>query len=169
MPRTDFASLPDHARLWVFSAARALDAGERDDLLETVDAFLDRWAAHGVPLTCGRDWRYGQFLLVGADERAAGVSGCSIDALTRTLRDFEQRLGVPLLDNGPVVFRRDDAVARVSRAEFADLAVCGDVTPETIVFDNTVPTVGAAREGGWERAARDAWHGRVFFAAPDQP
>jgi hypothetical protein len=102
VPHVPFASLPDSARLWIFAAERPLTPPERDALLLDVDRFLAQWAAHEVPLTCGRDWRYERFLLVAVDEAAAGVSGCSIDALVRRLREHERQLGIALLDNGPL-------------------------------------------------------------------
>jgi hypothetical protein len=163
MPRLHFDDLPDDARVWIFAAERPLSADERETLLRDVDAFLDGWAAHGVPLRCGRDFRYDRFLLIAVDEAAAGVSGCSIDALTRTLREHERRLGAALLDNGPVLFRSTDGIARVSRGAFTKLADAGTATPETVVFDNTVPDLGALRAGRWETPARASWHGRAFF------
>lgn len=163
MPRVAFDQLPDDARLWVFAADRDLDATARAAVLETVDGFLDAWAAHGVPLTCARDLRYERFLLVAVDERAAGASGCSIDALTRQLRTLETRLGLALLDNGPINFRDGDAIRRASRADFRSLAEAGSVSGATVVFDNTAPTVGAVREGRWETPARDTWVGRSYF------
>ncbi|HKI94374.1 MAG TPA: hypothetical protein VJ992_03685 [Gemmatimonadales bacterium] len=163
MPRVAFDRLPDDARLWVFTAARTLAPGERDQLLENVDAFLDGWAAHGTPLTCAREIRYDQFLLVAVDEHAAGASGCSIDALTQRLRGLEQRLGVSLLENAPVLYKDGETIRRVPRPEFAALAERGTVTADTIVFDNSVVTVGAVRDGTWETPARASWHGRAYF------
>jgi hypothetical protein len=163
MPRVAFDALPDHARLWVFAAERPLTSHEREALLSDVDAFLDGWAAHGVPLRGARDFRYDRFLLVAVDEETAGVSGCSIDALTRQLRRHEQHIGVSLMDNGPVLYRTADGIARVSRAAFGDLADAGTVSSDTVVFNNTVPTVGAVRSGQWETAAQNSWHGRAFF------
>lgn len=163
MPPIAFDQLPDHARLWIFAASRPLTDAERGRVLEHVDAFQENWAAHGTPLTSGRDVRYGRFLLVAVDEQAAGVSGCSIDALTRRLRHLEQELDVELLNNGPVLYRDGDEIRRVSRPEFHRLADAGQVTPETPVFDNTVATVGGVRRGSWESPAADTWHGRVFF------
>lgn len=163
MPMVSLTALPDTARLWIFAAERALSLAERQALLADVDGFLMAWTAHGVPLACGRDWRHERFLLVAVDEAAAGVSGCSIDALTRKLREHEKTLGLALLDNGPVLYREGNGIARVPRGRFRALAEVGAVSPDTVVFDNTVQSLGALRAGRWETVARGSWHGRAFF------
>jgi hypothetical protein len=163
MPLAPLGSLPDSARLWVFAAERALTPGEADALLDTVDGFLGVWAAHGRPLTSARELRESRFLLIAVDEAAAGASGCSIDALVREVRGLESRLGLALVDHGPVVFRDGGDIRRVARDEFAALAQAGRVTPQTLVFDNTISSLAALRAGQWERPAAAAWHGRAFF------
>jgi hypothetical protein len=162
MPRVELATLPDDARVWVFSADRRLAAHECARLLEAVDGFLDRWNAHGSPLTCARDWRYQQFLVVAVDERTAPPSGCSIDALVHALRALETELGLSLLDHGRVWFREGGEVRCVDRAAFRTLAREGAVGPDTVVFDNTLTRL-AQLSDAWERAARESWHRRVYF------
>jgi hypothetical protein len=162
MASVPFDRLPASARLWVFAAERPLDAGERAQVLDVVDDFLSNWKAHGAPLTSARDLRYDRFLLVGVDEASAGASGCSIDAMVHHLESLERKLGVALLDHGPVLFRQHEAIARLPRPAFAELARRGDVSPDTIVFDNTVTRVADVREGRWERPARESWHARAF-------
>ena len=163
MPRVEFDALPGHARLWVFAAERDLTAVERQRLLQTVDNFLNDWQAHRHPLTSARDFRYDRFLLVAVDEVAAGVSGCSIDALVRAIKQLEATLGVRLVDHGPVLYRDDGRIVRVARDEFAELARAGRVTPATPVFDNTVTRVEDVRAGRWDGPASAAWHGRALF------
>jgi hypothetical protein len=163
MPHVPFEQLPPHARLWIFSAARPLSEEERRRILSEADAFIDQWTAHGVPLTAARDLRHDRFVLVGVDEQAAGVSGCSIDALVRRMQQLETQLGVELLDHGPVVYRDGENIARVSRERFAELATSGAVGLDTRVFDNTLTRVGDLQAGRWEVRAADAWHGRAFF------
>ena len=163
MPVVPLGSLPDDARVWVFAAERALAPAEADAVLGTVDGFLGVWAAHGHPLTSARELREGRFLVVAVDEAATGASGCSIDALVREIRDLEARLQVTLVDHGPVVFREGGAIRRVPRDEFAALARDGRVTPDTVVFDNTISRLAALREGRWELPASASWHGRAFF------
>jgi hypothetical protein len=163
MPLVAFDQLPADARLWIFAADRELTVPERDRLLAGVDEFLGDWRAHGHPLTVARDWKYDRFLLVGVDEASAGASGCSIDAMTRTLLLLERALEVELLDHGPVLFRQESgAIARLPRPAFAELARGGSVTPDTVVFNNTLTRVGELRDGRWETTARASWHGRAF-------
>src|SRR5688500_2038506 len=162
MPAVPFEHLPDAARLWVFAAARPLDQAQQSALLSHTDAFLDRWAAHGAPVVGGRELRHGRFLLVGSDERATGVSGCSIDTLFHTLGALEQQLGVPMRDSSLVYFR-DEAgeIQAEPRPAFRQRAAAGGVAEDTVVFDNTIGTVGELR-GGWEKPLRDSWHARAF-------
>jgi hypothetical protein len=164
MPRVLFDELPPDARVWIFGAERPLVDTERARVLDEVDAFIGQWAAHDVPLTTARDLRYDQFIFVAVDElAAAGASGCSIDALVRRMKGLQAELGVELVNHAPVLYRDGADIARVSRERFADLVESGSISQETVVFDNTVTTVGAVRDGRWELPAANSWHGRAFF------
>lgn len=163
MPLVPFDTLPDDARLWIYAASRPLPPIERDALLSAVDTLLTEWRAHGAPLTTGRDWRHDRFLFIGVDERTAGVSGCSIDALHGGLRAIERRLGVALLNGPPAWYRQGEQIVGVSREEFADLARAGRVGLDTPVFDTTVMSMGDVRSGGWERPLAGSWYQRAFF------
>ena len=132
-------------------------------LLANVDGFLDQWGPHNVPLITARDLRYGQFLFVAVDQRTAGPSGCSIDTLVRQMKVLQEELGVELVNHAPVLFRRGNAVERVSREDFTDMAVSGAVTLDTTVFNNTLKNVGEIRAGRWEVPAADSWHAQAFF------
>jgi hypothetical protein len=163
MSAVSFDELPDDARVWVFAAPRPLAADEAASLLARVDGFLAGWAAHGAPVRGGRDFRHERFLLVGADERATGVSGCSIDSLFHALAEVERESGVRFRDSTPVFYRdAAGAVRSVTRAEFRRMAAAGEVAADTPVFDNTVGSVGEVRGGRWETRLRDAWHARAF-------
>ncbi len=163
MPRTTFDRLPEHGRLWVFPASRALEPAEREALLEEVDAFLDGWAAHGEPLHAARDLREDRFLLVGVDVDASSPSGCSIDALVNRLRALGTELDVVLVDHASVWYRGAEGIERVTRARFKELAEEGAVDPDTPVVDTTLTRVDQLRKEGLERPARDSWHARAFF------
>jgi len=161
MPMVPFDALPDEARAWVFGASDPLDEAGSARLLRAVDDTLSQWSAHGVPLTCARDWRDGRFLAIGVDQRDAGASGCSIDALFRVLQGLERALGTALVAGGRV-FYRDPAgtVQCVDRAGYAARARRGEVGGATPVFDTTVTTVGDYR-ARFERPAAASWHAQL--------
>lgn len=163
MPHVDLSQLPEEARLWIFSAERPLTAGEQSRLLAAVDDFISQWKAHDTFLTAGRELQYSRFLFVAVDQRQAGPSGCSIDALIRRMKVLQQELGVELVNHAPVLFRRGDAIERVERERFGELAAAGEISIETTVFDNTLTRLGDVRAGLWETRAADSWHARVFF------
>ncbi len=163
MSAVPFSELPNDARLWVFAAARPLTPEQQETLLARVDEFLDGWLAHGREVVGARELRHDRFLLVAADERATGVSGCSIDSLFRALKELERELQVSLLDSSLVYYRSEDgAIQALSRGEFRERVRAGEVAEDTVVFDNTVRSVGEVREGRWELPMRDSWHARAF-------
>lgn len=163
MPRIPFDQLPDDARLWVFPTSRPLTPSEEEEMVARVDAFLDQWVAHGAPLSAGRDWREGRFLLVAVDEASAPPTGCSIDSLARMLRDLGREWDVSFLDHSPVWYRKDGEAVPVSRRDFKSMAEAGEVSLETPVFDNAVTRVSQLRGSEWEKPAGASWHRRAFF------
>jgi hypothetical protein len=165
MPVQPLDLLPDDARAWVFPAADRLSADAEQALLRAVDAFLAAWRAHGAPLTCGREWRDGRFLVVAVDQRPADASGCSIDGLFRTLRTLEPALGTTLLPGGLVYWRDDEGLVRsATRPQFAAHAATGAVRADTPVFDPSVDTLGRWRRE-FERPAGSSWHARWLAPA----
>lgn len=150
--RVAIDQLSNAADIWIFGISPALDEEKSRVLLGQVDAFLDDWAAHGIPIRGARDLREGSFLIIAADEHRER-SGCSIDRLFGTLRQLERELGVQILDANRVFLRSGERVQAVPRQEFGKRA-----SASTPVFDTTAEQLGAIRTGAWERPASESWH-----------
>ncbi|HVE77802.1 MAG TPA: hypothetical protein VNA89_03020 [Gemmatimonadaceae bacterium] len=164
MPHVPFSSLPDDARVWVFASDTPIRGAAADRLLGEVDRFLDGWAAHGLPLACGRDWCEDRFLTIAVDQRQAHASGCSIDGLFRALRALEPVIGASLVAGGRVFYRtRDGEVAAVARDAFAALGAARVVDRETLVFDTSVITLGDWRDH-FETQLGRSWHAQLVGA-----
>ncbi len=153
MPRIDINQLDDDARIWIFGISPPLDAARSARMTEAVDAFLDGWTAHDMPVRSARELRDGAFLVIAVD-RETEQSGCSIDRMFGLLRQFERDFGVAILDPNRVFVRGGDGgVHAVTRAEFRE---SGD--PHTLVFDTLAERLGEVRRGRWERRAEESWH-----------
>ena len=162
MPTTEFNSLPDSARVWVYGADKPLDESSTSVLLDETDKFLSQWKAHGTDLVSARDWSEDRFLTIAVDQEREGASGCSIDVLFRTLKSLEQQLGAKLVTSGLVYFRgRDGQVRAVTRDEFSELAVGGEIDGTTEVFDLTVTSLREWR-ARFRAKAENSWHAALI-------
>ncbi len=162
MPVVPFAELPDDSRVWLFGSAAPIDEVDMQRVLTTVDGFLAKWAAHGQPLWCARDWRDERFLAVGVDTSREGASGCSIDGLFRALKGIEEGIGTTMLDSSLVYYRDElGLVHALSREDFALLGRGGHVGPATPVMDLAL-TDAAAYRTRFERRASESWHAALL-------
>ena len=165
-----FSALSDNARLWCFHAPRALAGAEVKTLSSGVEAFLLQWQSHGAPVTAGYEIRHNQFVLIGAEQHADGLAGCSMDSLRDAVALAGRGLGVELIDSPPIVWRDSSATGGLTggvircavRAEFKEVVAGGSITPETVVFDETIQSVGELRQGRWELPLRESWHAKAF-------
>lgn len=127
-------------------------------MLSKVDLFLDRWAAHNVPIVSARDLIGGTFLVIAVDKQSE-TSGCSIDRMFGLLQQLERELDVSILDPNRIFVRREGTITALSRDRFRESAA-----PSTTVVDVLAERLGEIRSGRWERPASDSWH-RSLLAA----
>ncbi|MEP6729881.1 MAG: hypothetical protein ABJE10_04540 [bacterium] len=157
MPVVPFETLPDSARVWVFGSDRLLSEDDTKTLLLGVDAHLAEWKAHGNPLTVGREWRDGRFLIVAVDQSTAGATGCSIDGLFRVLQELERQVRANLVGGARVFYRDDHGVVQsASRDEVGALAASAAIAEDTVIFDTSLTDLGTWR-ACFERPAKDSW------------
>ena len=165
MPIVPFSTLPSESRVWVFGSDPALTGDAAEKLLAEVDGFLAQWKAHGVPLTCSREWSHDRFLTIGVDTTQETASGCSIDGLFRTLQVLERALGARLVAGGRVFYRDDEGrVQSTSRDRFGALAERSVVSAGTPVFDTSV-TTAADRRARFETTAEESWVSSLLVPA----
>lgn len=163
----DFKDLPDSSRLWIYGAARPLSDQEVRQLREQMSQFMEQWTAHKRELRTGWELRYNRFILIGVDESMMNASGCSIDDMVRNLRAFEQQIGVDIVDSHAKVFFRDRSgeIQCVPRTEFKQLVEKGQITENTIGFNNIIQTAGELRASKWEAPMKETWHRQAFGIA----
>jgi hypothetical protein len=155
-------SMPDEARLWAYHTASALSASEVETLKRNLDQFVLEWSAHGKALAAAYDLKYSQFLLLAVDERKAPASGCSIDSMVRYLGSLQFSVGIQFVGTPPVCYRKGDSVYCCSRDQFRRLVKEGEVSQDTIVFNETIQTVGEYKRGLWEGPFSRSWHSKAF-------
>lgn len=158
-----FRELPDHARIWIYVADRALDEREERKMVAHLDAFCSEWTSHGRPVTSGAALIESRFALIAGIIPDADISGCGIDSSVHALERAAEELDFRWMPALAVHFRaQDGTIVSVSRPEFRELARAGRIDATTPVFDLSIQTLGELRAGKLEQSAATTWHGRVF-------
>lgn len=131
-----FDQLEDKTKVWSYQADRLLTDTEVQWINEQLDPFLEEWAAHGTKLKAYGEVVNHAHLILAVDESAHNASGCSIDTSVRFIKQLEKELQLSFFNRLKMLTLSNDQFAYVN---YADLSGLPD---ETIVFNNTVSTVG---------------------------
>ena len=138
--------MPSHARLWIYKATRGLSEAEQSLIRDRGALFAADWSAHGAQLDACVDVVIDRYVLIAVDEDQARASGCSIDKSVAFIKSLEHDLQLSLTDRMVVAYEKDGQVIGARLQELQRLLKAGEVTPDTVVFDDQVSTVGEWRE-----------------------
>lgn len=158
----EFQDLPNHARVWIYQANRALNEQE----LAFVQSYLKQavldWNAHGVPLLGSFQIRYHQIIVIAVDEQQHAASGCSIDASTGWFKDLAFQLGIDFFDRS-VALVQDEALTLFPLLGIKQAVAEGQITPDSFIAVPQVQDLGEYR-AHWPAKANDSWLKKYFIA-----
>ena len=135
---TNFNTLPQNSRIWIYQADREFTRVEVDLLQENAIAFIEEWTRHGAALKGSFALKYNRFLVLAVDESFANASGCSIDASVRFVKQMEKLFSVDLMNKLNVTYKEGQTIRLVNLSTFQEYAKIQKITSETIVFNNMV-------------------------------
>lgn len=158
---TEYKNLPNNSRVWMYQSDRVFTEKEIEFISEKATAFIEQWTRHGDNLKGSFTIKYNQFLVLAVDENFNNVSGCSIDASVRFVKELENELQVDLMNKLNVSFKDGNNINIVKLVDFQQFAKAQKITKETIVFNNMVQTKEEV-ENNWEIPASNSWHNRFI-------
>lgn len=145
---------PDNARIWVFTSDREVSADQQQALASPILTFLEQWATHGKALTATGVWLNAFQLAIVLDQSKVGASGCSIDALTRFMREIGANSQIDWFNRMNMLIEEGGMIQRVP---FTDLKNY----PNALLFDPLVETLGDMR-GNWPVAVGESRYSGVI-------
>ena len=144
------------SRVWIYQSNRLFTLNEALAIEELLNDFTAKWASHGVPVKGAGYLFFGQFIILMADERATGVSGCSTDSSVRLIKDIEQRFGVNMFDRVSLAFVVKDKVQLLPLSQLQYAFDNRFIDSHTLYFDNLVQTK-TELENNWIIPIRKSW------------
>lgn len=151
-------TLPDHSRVWVFQADSFLTDADADLLQREGSAFAAAWKAHGKELGARFAVICNLFAVMAVDESRDGATGCSIDAFMRFMLQKQDEFGVSFTNRMCIAYLENDEIRLCKSGDLVQLKINEKITPETLVFDNLVTTLGEFKHSRLKAAAQ-TWIG----------
>jgi hypothetical protein len=150
-----------HSRVWIYQASRLFlisEALEMEDMLKT---FVISWKSHGTPVKGYANLFFGRFIVLMADETAAGVSGCSTDSSVHLIKQVAEKYNVDMFNRQTLAFIVKDKIELIPLSQLSYAIENNFITGNTLYFNNTVPTKEAL-EKHWIIPTKDSWLGKHF-------
>lgn len=150
------AEMDSSSRVWVYQSSRLFTISEALQIEDMLNEFVVSWHSHGISVKGYANLFYGQFIVLMADETAAGVSGCSTDSSVRLMKTIEQKFRVQLFDRLLLAFLIEDKVQLlpISQLDFAEQNQF--ISRDTLYFNNTVQTKKELEEK-WLLPLKESW------------
>ncbi|MBI1780941.1 MAG: hypothetical protein HYR66_06170 [Sphingobacteriales bacterium] len=154
----DESFAPD-SRIWIYQSSRLFALSEALQIEELLNHFVANWKSHGDPVKGAAYLFFGQFIVLMADEKATGVSGCSTDTSVRLIKEIENLYKVNMFDRQNLAFVVKDKVQLIPLSQFAYAAENNFINADTLYFNNTVLTK-VALENNWIIPVKNSWLGK---------
>jgi len=158
---TDFSTLADHSRIWVFQSSKVLQGDMRTEISSKLIAFLKDWAAHGQSLFAAFEIKFDRFIIIAVDEAMAQATGCSVDKLMHTVQSIDDQYSLDLLNRMKVAYRSGEDILECDMNSFTEMLKSGEVDDSTFVFNNVVQTLGEFKTS-WETTVKNSWHANLL-------
>lgn len=150
------ADFDQSSRVWIYQANRRLSMSEALNLEDVLNSFVAGWKSHGDEVKGFGTLLFGQFIILMADEKATGVSGCSTDSSVRLIKEIEKGFGISLFDRTALAFLVKENIQVLPMAQLSYAVENGFINEDTIYFNNTVQTKSEL-ENNWMIPVKNSW------------
>jgi hypothetical protein len=128
------------SRVWIYQSSRLFSIGEALEIEDMLNDFVEQWHTHGAKVKGYANLLFGQFIVILADESAAGVSGCSTDSSVRLIKNIEQQFKVDMFNRQNLAFVVKDKVQLLPLQQLKYAVENNFIEAETLYFNNLVQT-----------------------------
>lgn len=142
-------------RVWAYIISKSLSKEELNQLQQDGNEFVINWTAHENKLSASFEIMYQRIIIVKVNEAVHGASGCSIDKLTRFIKETEQKFKVELLNRLLVAYKIGETVEITSASNIKDLLSQNVISENTIVLNTALANENELKV--WEQELKNTW------------
>jgi hypothetical protein len=142
-------------RVWIYTISKALTDEQLQQLTLQGQSFVNQWTAHEQKLAAQFSIEKKRLIVVKVDEQVYGASGCSIDKLTRFVKQLETEYSIELLNRLLVAYENKDAIEVVPTSSIKTLLQNQTITEHTKIYNTAITS--EAEQHTWLQALKDTW------------
>ncbi|MBA3681412.1 MAG: hypothetical protein H0W73_09640 [Bacteroidetes bacterium] len=143
------------SRVWAYIISKNLSTEELNSLKQAGINFVTGWTAHEQQLTASFEIFKDKIIIVKVNEDVTGASGCSIDKLTRFIKDAEKQFSIELLNRLLVAYKNNDDVEIVHSSKIKELLSENKISENTSVYNTSILT--QSELNNWEQPLKETW------------
>ncbi len=146
----------DNSKVWIYQSNRLFLMSEAFEMEDLLKDFVSSWKSHGDTVKGFANLFFGQFIVLMADERQSGVSGCSTDSSVRLMKDIEKKFNVDLFNRQNLAFIIKEKVQLLPLSQLNYAVENNFINGDSLYFNNTVLTKKELVEK-WIVPVKDSW------------
>jgi hypothetical protein len=141
-------------RVWIYIIGKELSENELEQLEQAGLDFVKSWTAHEQKLSGSFEIFAKRIIIVKVDEKVYEASGCSIDKLTRFMKEMEACFSVELM-NRLLVAIKENGVSVYPSSRIKDLLAEGKISENTVVYNTSASN--SEELARWEKPLKETW------------
>ena len=145
--------------IWIYHADRKISWVEQVSINQGLETFLPGWKSHNQLLNATGGILHYHFIVLMTDGTAEKPGGCSLDESIQFIKSIGQKTNIDFFNRWRFAFRKDNQVVLADKEDFSEMVRSGDITSDTLVFDNMVNTKEQF-ESAWKKPLKNSWHMR---------
>jgi hypothetical protein len=144
------------SRVWIYQSNRLFSLQEALTIETILEAFIEDWKSHGAPVKGFATMFFGQFIIIMADEKATGVSGCSTDGSVRMIKAIGEQFNTDLFNRQLLAFVVKDKIQMIPMSQLNYAFEHQFIASDTLYFNNTV-TTKSGLINNWLVPVEESW------------
>ena len=142
-------------RVWTYVISKKLTEHELNSLIESGKNFVNSWTAHDNKLSADFEIFKNRIIVAKVNESVHNASGCSIDKLTRFIKESEAKLSIELLNRFLIAYKKDNDVDVIPSSRVKELVEQKILTEDSIVYNSSVSNDNELTN--WEQPLKSTW------------
>ena len=157
------SSFDQDSKVWIYQSDRIFNQIELVSIQDKLNAFVASWTSHGAKVKGFATIYADAFIIIMADEKQTGVSGCSTDSSVRTIKEIEAAHQLNLFDRLNCCFLIDEKIISIHLSKIQQAFNSKVINENSLYFNNTVLTKKQLLEN-WMLPLKESWLNNKLIA-----